>query len=166
MQYLNVSPQLENKVRERFIIDHSKFIHSSWLISSDLGKTSVINGETWTVIGLWEVAGTKRLIVIKSEAGRYAMVDSKVVANGMGYFNLRNLVTGEESKASAFGKNLKMLPQEMPEEDTNITKEETSGVWRDDEDFNEQDENEEDEYVDPLVKALRDNISDEETIDY
>lgn len=162
MQYLNISPQLENKVRERFVIDHSKFIHSSWLILSDLGKTSVINDETWTIIGLWDIAGTRRLIVIKSEAGRYAMVDSKVVANGMGIFNLRNLVTGEELKTTTFGKSLKQLPEGFSESNE---KEESSGVWRDDENH-EEEETDEEEYVDPLVKALRDSISDEETNDY
>jgi hypothetical protein len=165
MQYLNISDRLEEKVRERFISDHSKFIHSSWLILSDLGKTSVINGETWTVIGLWDLAGTRRQIVIKSEAGRYAMVDSKVVANGMGYSNLRNLVTGEESKTAMFGKNLKQLSYEFVDENTSNEKEESSGVWRDDENHDDEEE-QEDEYVDPLVKALRDSISDDETNDY
>ena len=75
------------------------------------------------------------------------------------------LVTGEESKTAVFGKNLKQLSYESVEENTSNEKEETSGVWRDEENHDDEEE-QEDEYVDPLVKALRDSISDDETNDY
>ncbi len=169
MKYINISSSLEKKFRLSFLNDHSKFIHSSWLLKEDIDKKSTINGVEWTIVGLWDLAGTRRLILLRSDKGAYAFEDSKIVSEGMGFFNMRNQVTGEEHKNWHYGKstNLTLLVEENT--DDSAGQEETSGVWtsRDNEAVLEDEENlvvEEDD-IDPLVKALQSDLSDED-IDY
>ncbi len=167
MKYINISSYLEKKFRLSFLNDHSKFIHSSWLLKEDIDKKSTINGVEWTIVGLWDLAGTRRLILLRSDKGAYAFEDSKIVSEGMGFFNMRNQVTGEEHKNWHHGKRTNLTP--LIEESSKENVEETSGVWtsRDNEAVLEDEENlvVEEEDIDPLVKALQSDLSDED-IDY
>lgn len=166
MKYVNISSVLEEKFRKNFLSDHSKFVHASWLLKEDLGKTSVIDGVTWTVAGLWDLVGTRRLILLKSESGSYAFEDSKIVSEGMGFFRMRNQVTGVEHQEWVFagGKNHAVKAIETDEEVP--VKEETSGVWSrmDEESVDEDAVEEEDVDIDPLVKALQQDLTDDEDI--
>ena len=166
MKYINISSSLEKKFRLSFLNDHSKFIHSSWLLEEDIDKKSTINGVEWTIVGLWDLVGTRRLILLRSEKGTYAFEDSKIVSEGMGFFNMRNRITGEEHRNWHYGKSAKLTP--LVEESSEESVEESSGVWtsRDNEAAVEDEENlvvEED--IDPLVKALQSDLTDED-IDY
>jgi hypothetical protein len=158
MKLLSLSPSSEEKFRKEYLNDHSKFIHTSWLLKEDLGKTSVINGVNWTIVGLWDIEGIRRQILLRSENGTYAFEDSKIVCQGMGIYNMRNLVTGQEHKDWVFtSKNL--TPMDISSDENESEEIEESGVWTriDDETSNE----DEDEIVDPLVKALQEDITDE-----
>jgi hypothetical protein len=76
--------------------EHAKFIHSSYVIAEDLGKKVTINELDYTIVGLWDIIGFKRNILVK-EVGKetsYAFADSKVIAEALGFTNYRNLVTG------------------------------------------------------------------------
>jgi hypothetical protein len=169
MKHVNISSSLEAKFRQNYINDHSKFIHASWLLKEDLDKKSVINGTEWTIVGLWDLAGTRRLILLKSERGSYAFEDSKIVSEGMGFFNMRNQVTGVEHKNWYFKGSDKVILTALPPEETADTSkdevEETSGIWTqfDKETVVEdEDQVEDDEEIDPLVQALREDISDDD----
>lgn len=164
MKYLNISSSLEPKFRMSFLNDHSKFIHSSWLLKEDIDKKSTINGVEWTIVGLWDLTGTRRLILLRSDKGAYAFEDSKIVSEGMGFFNMRNQVTGEEHKNWSYGRvNLTLLAEEKTDDSND--QEESSGVWTrlDKEAVLEDEENivDDEEDIDPLVKALQDDLSDE-----
>ncbi len=98
MKYLKLEPVNLLKYEKYFKSDLSKFIHSCFLLPEDLGKNSKIDGINWKIIGLWDVHGYlfQRDILLRSEYGQYAIADSRVVALGMGYQNVRNPVTGKE----------------------------------------------------------------------
>jgi hypothetical protein len=165
MKYVNISSSLEKKFRDMFLMDHSKFIHASWCLKEDIDKKTTIDGTEFTIVGLWELAGIRRLILLKTLNGSYAFEDSKIVSEGMGFFNMRNLVTGKEHANWVFGgKQVPTVLEEVKEE-VKEDEDSASGVWEkydkevipDDEDAVEDDED-----IDPLVKALRDDISDEQ----
>ena len=196
MQYLNISSSLEDKYRKAYISDHSKFIHSSWLLKEDLGKVSVIDDVSWTIIGLWDLIGFRRQILLRSDRGFYAIEDSKIVSQGMGIRNMRNFVTGEEHEDWIFqgntgsldsvdlkdeeilqdddGKVLDTHEDHLSEEDLDFddqtdykTPQDDEEVWgthedhssEEDPDFNSQPDEDD---IDPLVKALQKEISDDD----
>lgn len=167
MKYVNISSSLEEKFKKDYINDHSKFIHTSWLLLEDLGKETNLDGATWTIVGLWDIDGLRRQILLKSkDTGHYAFEDSKTVARGMGIYNMRNLVTGEEHKGWVFSNIGTLSP--LDSEDTDNTNPDfddiaESGVWDrfDQESSTESEDEEEEENSDPLVKALREDITSE-----
>ena len=166
MKYVNISSSLEKKFRDMFLMDHSKFIHASWLLKEDIDKKSVIDGTEFTIVGLWELAGTRRLILLKSSTGSYAFEDSKIVSEGMGFFNMRNLVTGKEHPNWVFGgKQVATIMEETKVEESNDDEENTSGVWTQIDKENlpdDEDAIDDEEDIDPLVQALREDISGDE----
>lgn len=166
MKYVNISSSLEKKFRDMFLMDHSKFIHASWLLKEDIDKKSVIDGTEFTIVGLWELAGTRRLILLKSSTGSYAFEDSKKVSEGMGFFNMRNLVTGKEHPNWVFGgKQVATIMEETKVEESKDDEENTSGVWTQFDKENlpdDEDAIDDEEDIDPLVQALREDISGDE----
>ena len=166
MKYVNISSSLEKKFRDMFLMDHSKFIHASWLLKEDIDKKSVIDGTEFTIVGLWELAGTRRLILLKSSTGSYAFEDSKIVYEGMGFFNMRNLVTGKEHPNWVFGgKQVATIMEETKVEESKDDEENTSGVWTQFDKENlpdDEDAIDDEEDIDPLVQALREDISGDE----
>ena len=171
MRYIPISSASEPKFRQHYISDHSKFIHGSWLLKEDLDRVSVIDGENWRIAGLWDLILFRREILLRNERGQYAIEDSRIVSEGLGHYKMRNRIPGEEDNWTR-DNNLNLVPLgEVQTTETSQTEtseediEETSGVWdkldhemaKDEETFSEDDE----DLVDPLVKALRSAISDE-----
>jgi hypothetical protein len=143
MKKIILSPALEEKFKEAFLKEHSKFIHGSWLIKSDLGKSVTIEGCEWTVVGLWNM-GNRKQVLLKS-VDSYALEESKAVAQAMGYSNMRNLITGEEHSWNLEEKKGKLILIEKEEE------EDMPNVW---EKVDAEDDDEEEE-LDPIEQAIR-----------
>jgi len=147
-------------------MDHSKFIHASWCLKEDIDKKTVIDGVEFTIVGLWDLAGIRRNILLRTERGSYAFEDSKIVSQGMGFFNMRNLVTGKEHPNWVFGgKQVATIIEESTDDSNEDTTENVdSGVWSkfDNESLPEDEDIEEEVEIDPLVKALQQDISDED----
>ena len=166
MKYVNISSSLEKKFRDQFLMDHSKFIHASWCLKEDIDKKTVIDGVEFTIVGLWDLAGIRRNILLRTERGSYAFEDSKIVSQGMGFFNMRNLVTGKEHPNWVFGGKQVATIIEDSTEDSNEDNTENvdSGVWSkfDNESLPEDEDIQEEVEIDPLVKALQQDISDED----
>ena len=96
MKHISLQPQSAESCRRLFVREHAKFIHSSYVIAEDLGKKVTLNEFDYTIVGLWDIIGFKRNILVK-EVGKetsYAFADSKVIAEALGFTNYRNLVTG------------------------------------------------------------------------
>lgn len=167
MKYVNISSSLEKKFREHFLMDHSKFIHASWCLKEDIDKKTIIDGTEFTIVGLWDLAGIRRLILLRTASGSYAFEDSKIVSEGMGFFNMRNLVTGKEHPKWIFGgKQVATVLEETKVEEKD-DEDNASGVWtRIDKETLPDDEDaiEEDEDIDPLVQALREDISGDDDL--
>ena len=183
MRKLSKIPVHLEKYRSGYIIEHSKFIHPSWCLKEDIDRVTVIDDVNWTIEGLWDSIGSRRIILLKNEQGSYAVEESKVVAQGMGYSFMRNLVTGKEHTTLIFNNSattskLKKVELEIPKaddeqkedlqtDDSPVTDDEnTSGVWDKVDEQHESEDGEEivekeESYIDPLVKALQDEISDE-----
>jgi len=139
---------------------------------------SVIDRENWRIAGLWDLILFRREILLRNERGQYAVEDSRIVSEGLGHYKMRNRITGEESNWS-LGETTHLAPLEnaQPQEsaesaesaDSLDTVEETSGVWDqrdlemapDEETFSEDDQ----EFLDPLVKALQQALTDEDFSD-
>jgi hypothetical protein len=182
MKHISLQPQSAETCRKLYVREHAKFIHSSYTISEDLGKTVTIEDFDYTIAGIWDIIGFKKNILLK-EVGKetsYAYADSKIVAEALGFTNYRNLVTGVQvtydmaaefriKKANKFKlEALEALEDIEPvvvdefesiddeiEDDLIIDDEDTiveDESYEDDLDENPEDEDEE---VDPLVKALR-----------
>jgi hypothetical protein len=166
MKYVNISSSLEKKFRDQFLMDHSKFIHASWCLKEDIDKKTTIDGVEFTIVGLWDVAGIRRNILLRTERGSYAFEDSKIVSQGMGFFNMRNLVTGKEHPNWVFGGKQVATILESTEDTSKeeSTEDIASGVWSkiDNESLPEDEDTDEVEEIDPLVKALQQDISDED----
>lgn len=97
MKYISLSQISENRLRRDYVNQHSRFVHSSWLLLEDLDKEVEILGRNYRIAGLWDVLGYKKIILLKNiENGTYAHTDSKDVANALGFTKFRNLVTGKE----------------------------------------------------------------------
>ena len=172
MKDIAITSISEEKFRNYFISDHSKFIHGSWLIKEDLDREVVIDGHEWRIAGLWDLVMFRREILLRGKNGQYAIEESKVIANALGHFNMRNLVNGEEHKGWVFdekSKNLIPIEQEFVELDSetdlekhgNAEEANDPGVWasRDRELLTEEDDSDD---VDPLVKTLQKSLSDED----
>jgi hypothetical protein len=159
MKFLNIctdGPAMD-RFRNDFLNQHSRFIHSSWLLKADIDRIVTLKGSDYTVAGLWDIVGSSWLIILKpvdKDRGMY-IVDSKQVAHAMGYSRMRNLITGEEHtwdirptrELTSLGETEQFVPTDVAvDEDEEKEVEETD----DDE-----------EYVDPLVQALLDNMIDE-----
>jgi len=158
MKFLNIltdGPAMD-RFRNDYLNQHSRFIHSSWLLKSDIDRVVNIKGADYTIAGLWDIAGSSWLIVLKSQTGRgIYVIDSKQVAHYLGYSRMRNLITGEEHtwdirptrELTSLGETSAFVPTDVATEE---------------DEEKEIDEIEDDEeYVDPLVQALLDNMTDE-----
>jgi hypothetical protein len=137
------------RMRQEFINQHSKLIHPSWLIKEDLDKEVTIDDRQYTIHGLWDVVGIRHIILLDPvEGGAFLITDSRRVANALGYTRMRNLVTGVEHSWSFSGKkSLIGIPDKVE-----ATVESPDEYSDDDKDT---------EYVDPLVQALLDDITDD-----
>ena len=190
MKHISLQPQSAETCRKLYVREHAKFIHSSYTIAEDLGKTVKIDEFDYTIAGIWDIIGFKKNILLK-EVGKetsYAYADSKIVAEALGYTNYRNLVTGEQvpydmaaefriKKANKFKlEALEALEDIEPVvldefesiddeiEDEVIIDEDEAII--DDESFEDEDLEEnpedEDEDLDPVVKALRQTDDNED----
>jgi hypothetical protein len=158
MKFLNIltdGPAMD-RFRNDYLNQHSRFIHSSWLLKSDIDRVVNIKGADYTIAGLWDIVGSSWLIVLKSQTGRgIYIIDSKQVAHFLGYSRMRNLITGEEHtwdirptrELTSLGETEQFVPTDVATEE---------------DEEKETDETEDDEeYVDPLVQALLDNMIDD-----
>ena len=86
------------------------------------------------------------------EGGPYFIADSKIVANALGYTRMRNAVTGVEHKFDMIGKKYVVaIPITPIVDDEDV----------EDEDTENEDEDGDEGFVDPLIKALEDDITDD-----
>jgi hypothetical protein len=183
MKHISLQPQSAETCRKLYVREHAKFIHSSYTIAEDLGKTVKINEFDYTIVGIWDIVGHKKNILLK-EVGKetsYAYADSKIVAEALGFTNYRNLVTGVQvpydmaaefriKKANKFKlealealediepvviDEFESIDDEVDEDEVII--DEDNAIIDDDsfEDDLEENPEDEDEDIDPLVKALR-----------
>jgi hypothetical protein len=148
------SPSLP-RFRTDYLNQHSKFIHSSWLLKEDIDREVEMEGRKYTIFGLWEVHNGRYTILLKPvEGGAYLIADSKQVAIGLGYSRMRNLVTGVEYSSDVFSSKGKFFVEERPvEEKTSDKDEDIDNEW--------EESDEEEEFIDPLVKALQDDLIDD-----
>ena len=183
MKHISLQPQSAETCRKLYVREHAKFIHSSYTIAEDLGKKVTINDFDYTIVGIWDIVGHKKNILLK-EVGKetsYAYADSKIVAEALGFTNYRNLVTGVQvpydmaaeyriKKANKFKlEALEALEDIEPvvvdefesiddEDDEGIITEDDEDTIIEDDSFDdglEENPEDEDEEIDPLVKALR-----------
>lgn len=150
------SPALK-RFRYEYTNQHSKFIHASWLLKEDIDREVEMYGVKYTIFGLWDMSSGKYTILLKPvDGGAYLIASSKEVANALGYVRMRNLVTGVEYTTDLYptkGLTFSGPPAAVIEEETTVKDEETD-------EWDSTDEDEED-YIDPLVKALQDDIMDD-----
>jgi hypothetical protein len=150
------SPSVE-RMRTDFTNLHSKHIHASWLIKEDLGREVEIDDQRYIIYGLWDMIGVRYLILLNPiGGGPFLVTDSRRVANALGYSRMRNLVTGEEHTWTFKGKKSlieieKTEPPRVSDNDESGEADETP--WSKDK--------EEGEFVDPLIQALLDDITDD-----
>ena len=82
-------------------------MHSSWLVSDDIDRKVDLGGESYTIHGLWRVDTDRVWILLRPENATqrghgftsgivYRIAHSREVANALGYFRMRSLVTGKE----------------------------------------------------------------------
>ena len=151
------SPSLP-KFRKSYISQHSKFVHSSWLIKEDLDREVTLNETQYTIYGLWDVLGPKAIIMLKPvKEGSYYLADSHEVANALGYLRMRNTVTGVEHNWDMGKKRGQLIAvhTQQPEEERSVdVDEDMEGEFVK---YTEEAE----EFVDPLIKALQDDIIDD-----
>jgi len=150
----STSPSLP-RFRNDYLNQHSKFIHASWLLKEDIDREVEMEGRMYTIFGLWEVHNGRYTILLKPiDGGAYLIADSKQVAIGLGYSRMRNLVTGVEYASDTFSSKGKFFVEERPvEEKTSNSDEDLDNEWEEDSD--------EEDFIDPLVKALQDDLIDD-----
>ena len=192
MKYVNLQKFSEERLRKDYINQHSRFIHSSWLLLEDLDREVELYGRKFRIAGLWDVQGYKKIILLQNLEnlnGSYAHTHSEEVARALGYTTFRNLVTGkeitynlaDEAKVKEWLNKRKIseTPVEQPEEITEdldteidedvVEKEELDddGVVldRDNEYVDNEDGDEEKIDDDPLIRALRIDEDDSGWID-
>lgn len=99
MKFLNISDDdyLVQKLVYTYKNEHSKCVHGSYLILSDLGEHFFLKKEKYIISGLWNIIGKTRNILIQNlQTLKYYFEDSKIISEALGYSNLRNLVTNTE----------------------------------------------------------------------
>ena len=146
------SPSLP-KFKKEYLNQHSRFIHTSWLLKEDIDREVEMNNIKYTVFGLWEIIGSDWIIMLKPvEGGPFFLANSKEVSRAMGYSKMRNAVTGKEHTFDyAYNGYNAITPvgiasiAESDEDDEDIV------------DEHDEDDNE----IDPLVKALQDELIDD-----
>jgi hypothetical protein len=180
MKYVSLQKFSEDRFRHDYINQHSRFIHSSWLLLEDLDKEVELHGRKFRIAGLWDVMGYKKIILLKNLEGEnsYAHTDSQEVANALGFTKFRNLVTGKEitydlaaeAKVKEWLNKQKIgeTPVEQSEEiDDVITKDEDLDevILDRDKEYVDEDDDEDTEEIDPLIKALQIDEDDSGWID-
>jgi len=153
-QYITLSSDSPSLPRFRYdyLNQHSKFIHASWLLKEDIDREVEMEGRKYNIFGLWEVHNGRYTILLKPvDGGAYLIADSKQVAIGLGYSRMRNLVTGVEYTTDLVTSKGKFFVEERPIEEK-VTDEDGDSEWEDEEDDN---------FIDPLVKALQDDLIDD-----
>jgi hypothetical protein len=141
----------------------------------DLDKEVVIRGKKFTIAGLWDIVGYRKIILLRAENGTHAHLDSKEIAAALGFNTFRNFVTGKpitydiesQTKYNAMLSKIKIEQEEASpmvavvesdEDETEKTEEvDVLVLDRDDEYVPEEETEETEEDVDPLVKALRED---------
>lgn len=160
-RYLNISYDAIglNRFRRNFRSYHSRFIHSSWLLLEDLDRKVTLNETEYTVFGLYDSYGSEYDIMLKPvKGGAFYFATSKEVAHAMGYSRMRNLVTGVEHTWEIKDKSNHLTALSTPDSDEKtFTANEESDNEDSDNEWSEDSEN----FVDPLVKALQDDLIDE-----
>lgn len=149
------SPCVE-RMRTDFTNLHSKHIHASWLIKEDLGREVEIDDQRYIIYGLWDMIGVRYLILLNPiDGGPFLVTDSRRVANALGYSRMRNLVTGEEHTWTFKGKKslIEIEKPEPPRVSNNDESDDDKTPWSK--------EKEESEFVDPLIQAMFDDITDD-----
>jgi len=150
------SPSLP-RLRKDYLNHHSKFIHSSWLLKKDIDREVEMEDRTYTVFGLWEVQNGRYNIMLKPvEGGAFLLADSKQVAHAMGYSRMRNLVTGVEHNFDYEWDKDYVYQGTSKNEEKNEDNNNTSDDWEE-----HTDGEEDNDMIDPLVKALQDDLIDE-----
>jgi len=143
------SPSLP-KFRKDYLNQHSKFIHSSYCLKEDIDRELEINDIQYRIFGLWAVVGGNYTIMLQPiHGGPFYLADSKEVAGAMGYTRYRNLVTGVEHTWDYANKGVTYKLTTKPVADV-----------EDDEDIVDE-HDEDDNEIDPLVKALQDELIDD-----
>jgi hypothetical protein len=166
-KYINMSPNAIgiDKYTKRYRDHHSKFIHSSWLLLEDLGRTVTLpdmhgSDTTYEIFGVWDADGSRVKIMLKDvNGGPFLIEESKIVSQALGYTRMRNAVNGEEHKWDYINQKqhfqIMSKGSELLEDVAELGEEEITDAFGDS--FNEDEE----EYVDPLVKALQDELTDD-----
>lgn len=96
MKRISLLPHSVERLRKDYTHEHSKFIHSSFLLLEDLDKTFNLNNKSYQIVGLWDTIGFEKIILLADlEDGGYSFAPSKMVARAMGIYNMRNLVNGK-----------------------------------------------------------------------
>jgi len=121
----------------------------------DFDRKVTLNGIEYTIFGMYDSFSSQYDIMLKPvKGGAFYLATSKEVAHALGYSRMRNLITGEEHKWDMRGKRgpLTVLPPSEIEDNS----------ANEDEDTEEDEYTEEtEEFIDPLVKALQDDITDD-----
>lgn len=95
MRYVSLTAHSLDKLRNDYIKEHSKFIHSSYLLLEDLDKVVEIKGKNFRIAGLWDIIGYRKIILMQAENGSHCYLDSKEIAAALGFTTFRNFVTGK-----------------------------------------------------------------------
>jgi hypothetical protein len=165
IKYIAMSPNaigIEKYVR-RYMDQHSKFVHSSWLLKEDWGREVTLpdrdgSDQVYSIYGMWSMDGSKVKVMLKRiDGGPFLIEESKIIANAMGYNRMRNAVTGLEYTWD-YVPNSSMWKYTDADDDAR-----PAVTFRDDDAYVTDDEDDrESAYVDPLVKAMQDAITDDE----
>lgn len=158
-RHILLSKSAIQKFRKIYLSQHSKFIHSSWLLKEDIDRVVNMNDVEYTIAGLWDIVNARYIVLLNPTAGGSCFIaDSKEVAHALGYSKMRNPVTGIEHKFSyVTKKNLIYIGESEVVADREVdVDEDIEGDW---EKYSKEDEDE--EFIDPLVKALQDDITDD-----
>jgi len=160
-KYVSMNPDAfgMSKYQELYRSQHSKFIHGSWLLREDLGRDVTIDEIEYTIWGLWDVINARYFVMLlPKKGGPFRIEESKVVAHALGYSRMRNFVTGEEIQWQfPRRKDWTYLGPQQPKVEV---VEDTTERDEDDPEFVSYEE-EEEVYIDPLIKALQDDITDD-----
>jgi hypothetical protein len=160
-KFLNINANAVgmSKYRDDFSSQLSKFIHCSWIIKEDLDREVTVNGVDYTIWGLYDIHHSRYHILLKPVGtGAFLIEDSKVVAHALGYSRMRNLVTGVERQFDFWRKGKVLLETKGDSKlDSNTDHDsegdvDTAGEWV---------SSKKEEYVDPLIKAMQDDLIDD-----